>query len=166
MFGRMADAAQVGDRIFVLDVRPPSLRMYDASGTYLATIGREGDGPGEFRYPRGLEVHPENGRLYVTDANSARVNVYSPQGDVLDRYRIQPFPGTPYEVVDRHGTIFIHEPMQGPDIEPYSVFKMIGYGPDGETGFEDEKSVGIHTRIPYPAATGCSRLTNVIVGSC
>ena len=34
LFGRIADAAQVGDRIFVLDVRQPVLRMYDVDGRY------------------------------------------------------------------------------------------------------------------------------------
>lgn len=134
MFGRIADAAQVGDRIFVLDVRPPVLRMYDVDGRYLATVAGEGDGPGEFRHPRGLEVHPIDHRLYITDANMNRVNVYSPQGEILDTYPIRAVPGASYEIVASDGTVYIHVPILRPGIQPYSLFKIVGFGPEGATG--------------------------------
>ena len=38
-----------GDRVLVADARQARLQLYDASGRHLRTLGRDGDGPGEFR---------------------------------------------------------------------------------------------------------------------
>lgn len=37
------------DRVLVADARQRRLQLYDASGRHLRTLGRDGDGPGEFR---------------------------------------------------------------------------------------------------------------------
>ncbi len=39
------------DRIYVLETRPPTVRVYDMSGTHIQDIGSEGQGPGEFQGP-------------------------------------------------------------------------------------------------------------------
>jgi len=45
-----ATRLETGETV-VLDAQAKELRVFDAAGTYLRTFGREGDGPGEFRYP-------------------------------------------------------------------------------------------------------------------
>jgi hypothetical protein len=45
-------------RLLVLESQPPGLRVYDlATGRFIRTLGRAGDGPGEYRYPISLAVN-------------------------------------------------------------------------------------------------------------
>jgi len=47
---RVAGARRLDDgRIVIANSGTHELRFYDADGTYLQSVGREGDGPGEFR---------------------------------------------------------------------------------------------------------------------
>lgn len=47
-------------RLYVLELQPPELRVYDATnGRYIETLGREGDGPGEYRHPVDLAISAE-----------------------------------------------------------------------------------------------------------
>jgi len=47
------------ERFFVLDWQVPAVRVYDLAGEHLLDVGREGEGPGEFRYPADLAVTGE-----------------------------------------------------------------------------------------------------------
>ena len=52
MFGSVADVAAVGDGTFlVLDSEGSEVRIFDFEGTHLGTIGKPGEGPGEFYRP-------------------------------------------------------------------------------------------------------------------
>jgi hypothetical protein len=57
--GRLVDQSGVAllddGRIAVADYQANEIRIYDGSGTRLITLGRTGDGPGEFRGVRGVE---------------------------------------------------------------------------------------------------------------
>lgn len=56
-FGIVADIAGLGrGRFAVFDMIQEDIKIFDANGTQVATLGREGDGPGEFRFPFGLEA--------------------------------------------------------------------------------------------------------------
>jgi hypothetical protein len=45
------------NRLLILELQPPELRVYDLrDGRFRATLGREGDGPGEYRYPSAIAV--------------------------------------------------------------------------------------------------------------
>ena len=41
-------------RLLVVDSKPIAMKLFDASGRYLRTIGRDGEGPGEYRTPQPL----------------------------------------------------------------------------------------------------------------
>ncbi len=44
-------------RLYLLELQPPELRVYDLQdGRFIGAMGREGDGPGEFRFPVDLAV--------------------------------------------------------------------------------------------------------------
>lgn len=76
-------------RIYVLDVGVPVLRVYDEQGNHLFDAGRSGDGPGEFRNPRSVAVHPLDGRIFVRDGQGGRINVYAPDGPFLERWPLR-----------------------------------------------------------------------------
>ncbi len=66
-------------RIYVLDSQEGRIQKYDKDGKYLATIGRKGQGPGEFQVPTGL-VLDTDGSLIVTDLRSQKKVWLSPEG--------------------------------------------------------------------------------------
>lgn len=53
------------------------IKVYSSEGKYLATIGREGEGPGEFRGVMGLAVDASDS-LFVFDSRNMRLSVFGP----------------------------------------------------------------------------------------
>jgi len=88
LFGRVRSITCDGERIFILDAAVPVVRVYDLEGRHLTDIGREGDGPGEFRRPRSITINPADGTLFLRDGQNSRINIYSPQGDPLGQWRL------------------------------------------------------------------------------
>ncbi len=89
LLGNVQSLWNRGDRIYILDHAIPALRIYAEDGRHLFDVGRLGDGPGEFREPMSIAVHPVTGRIYVRDGSVGRLNVYSPDGEVLERWPIR-----------------------------------------------------------------------------
>lgn len=65
--------------MYVLDSGNHRIQKFDPAGKYLATIGRQGQGPGEFYYPSWMSLDAQ-GFLYVSDPNNNRVQVLTPEG--------------------------------------------------------------------------------------
>lgn len=64
---------------YVLDSGNHRIQKFGPDGKYLATYGRQGQGPGEFYYPSWLAVDAK-GFLYVSDPNNQRIQVLTPDG--------------------------------------------------------------------------------------
>lgn len=90
MFGQVRSLAVGPDgSIYAMDTQVPALRKYALDGTYIATFGREGEGPGEYSGPDGgLAVLPD-GRVVLRDPRNARLQVYSSTGEPLDTWPIR-----------------------------------------------------------------------------
>ena len=69
--------------LFVADTYAHDIKVFDAEGRLLRTIGRRGSGDGEFNYPTHLAF--AQGELYVTDTMNSRVQVFSAEGELLAR---------------------------------------------------------------------------------
>lgn len=69
-------------RIYVVDTDAHTVYRYDTAGKRIGSIGRKGDGAGEFYYPTYAFVDAQ-GNLYVTDFMNFRVQVFSPEGTFL-----------------------------------------------------------------------------------
>jgi len=79
-FGVTTDAVTGPDgMIYLLDSQLATVHVYEADGTFVGNIGREGDGPGEFRFPTGLVRLPD-GRLAVTQGMGGRIVVVDEDG--------------------------------------------------------------------------------------
>lgn len=74
-----AIAADAAGNLYVLDTGNHRIQEFGPDGKYLATYGRQGQGPGEFYYPAWLEVDAR-GFLYVSDPNNQRIQVLTPDG--------------------------------------------------------------------------------------
>ena len=65
--------------LYVLDTGNHRVQKFGPDGTFKASLGRQGQGPGEFYYPSWLAVD-EKGFLYVSDPNNQRIQVLTPDG--------------------------------------------------------------------------------------
>lgn len=92
-------AAAPSGAIYVDDAHPPSIRRFGLDGRFVRWIGREGEGPGEFRSIAGISVLPD-GRLAAWDRRG-RITVYGTDGgyDEIVRVELENPWGYPY--VDR-----------------------------------------------------------------
>jgi len=80
MFGvivRICSDAQ--GNIYLLDRQLSEVRVFSRQGKYLRTIGREGEGPGEFRRPADMFFLPD-GNLAVMQIHPPKIVVLSPDG--------------------------------------------------------------------------------------
>ena len=66
--------------VYLLDSQLSEIKIYDAAGGYLNTIGREGEGPGEFRGAAGMFWLP-GGAIGVLQAAPGKIVMLTPEGD-------------------------------------------------------------------------------------
>lgn len=64
------------EMVYVGDIMNYKVHVYENSGDYIVSIGRQGRGPGEFRTISGTRVGPDDS-LYVYDFREQRVTVVS-----------------------------------------------------------------------------------------
>src|SRR5665647_1567871 len=84
--------------IYILDSGNQRIQVFGPDGRYVRTIGRKGQGPGEFASPNSIDIDAA-GRLYVLDDRQKRIQVFTKEGEVqksirtpaglgIDRFRL------------------------------------------------------------------------------
>jgi hypothetical protein len=68
-------------RIAVLQPQDGAVRLYDSAGARIATIGRRGQGPGEFQFPARAGWIADS--MWVIDIQLLRITWIAPDGSVL-----------------------------------------------------------------------------------
>lgn len=66
------------------------MRIFDADGNWVQSIGRAGDGPGEIRNPGSLNIAGDS--IFLVDVGLGRTNLYRINGDFVES---MPYPVTP-----------------------------------------------------------------------
>jgi hypothetical protein len=77
------DLAVDGDRLFVNDRAEWRVAVYGADGRRLGSIGRKGEGPGEFLMPGSLAIAPDRS-LHADDFARERLLRFNAAGDFVD----------------------------------------------------------------------------------
>jgi hypothetical protein len=78
-FDRIMGAATLSDgRIAVADMGSSEVRVFDASGRHMTSMGGPGDGPGEFRQITGMQRLPDDG--LAVENQRHRVQILEPGG--------------------------------------------------------------------------------------
>ncbi len=76
-------------RILVLDGQEAAVRAFTLSGEHVTSVGRKGEGPGEFRLPVLLAVAPD-GAVFVYDAGLGRITEYAADLTFIRTFRPTP----------------------------------------------------------------------------
>ncbi|HKJ01966.1 MAG TPA: 6-bladed beta-propeller [Longimicrobiales bacterium] len=94
-FGQIGGVEVDGDgNVYITDAQAQEIRVFDATGTYVRTIGAPGGGPGEFA--RGVSgVFLVGDELVVPDLGNARVSRFAPSGDFIASEQIDLAKGVP-----------------------------------------------------------------------
>lgn len=88
----------VTGEIFVIDGSSREVRFYATDGSFLHSVGRAGEGPGEFALDPTLVSSPHYDSVMVFDARLQRFSVASPQGGAIRTYPSLTLTSTPWQV--------------------------------------------------------------------
>ena len=84
----VSDAARLSDgRVAILSAGEKKVLLFEPTGEFAGSIGREGRGPGEFGYPEHLQVLPGD-TLVVWDFMLGPVAYFDPAGNLLKQRSI------------------------------------------------------------------------------
>ena len=75
--------------IAVADRSAAEVRIYDRQGRHLRSMGRSGEGPGEFRHPLGLWVTAGD-TVWAGDYRPWRYNVFTAEGELVRQVNLKP----------------------------------------------------------------------------
>ncbi len=136
LFGDITSVA-VGPtgHVYIADRQGSTVRAYSPEGRFVATIGAEGDGPGEFQWPNDLTFDPE-GRLWVRDYQ--RITVFAARGpgtivDSMVRTIRLPDTGIPSRRSWTDGTRYYYPGGRSRDPVSYYYVVFDTLGPSGDT---------------------------------
>ncbi len=119
-------------RVFVLDGQARDIRVFDAEGTYVATVARRGEGPGELSNASSVAVLP-NGRVIAHEAGDMLVKVVGPAPLDREQWAYPPgaivLPVKPLRI-DRLGRVLV--PAAGTTPNGDFVQYLYAMGSDGE----------------------------------
>ena len=83
LFGRIASVAVDGaGNLIVADAQMSEIRVFDASGAHLQTIGAPGEGPGECRGLAGAWPAAD-GAIVAADSRFRRITRFGPEGSLI-----------------------------------------------------------------------------------
>lgn len=143
LFSRVVGATQLPNgTIVVANGGTNELRFYSSDGTLVRSEGREGQGPGEFQYMRGLGLCSEEG--FIAFDLNWEMNSYHSDGTFIDRQVFRAPSGiTPYNLAcDPHGHVLLigwgRDAAAGPQVGFFQArdrLVLTSRDGDGETDF-------------------------------
>lgn len=139
LFERVSHALRLEDgTIVVADRGPNELRLFDAAGVFIRSLGGSGEGPGEFAMLS--EVWARGDTILASDSFQSRISVFGRGGDVLETIRVEVAQGRGYRTPSTQfsdGAILVFNPpsggggIGGGDVIPGAVWRLDRYSRAG-----------------------------------
>jgi len=127
VFGIPSSAFQIsGNRVAIMDILKAKISVFDTSGNFLNTIGRQGSAPGEFLQPSWLSLTPSGG-IVISDIMTRMLISFD--SNFVYRGSMGPFfPSPPDRNVFLNDSVFVgckpDYEMDGQDISAGFVVSM------------------------------------------
>ncbi|MCK5133736.1 MAG: 6-bladed beta-propeller [Candidatus Sabulitectum sp.] len=114
------------NRIVVMDLLKARISVFDTSGNYISSIGRQGSGPGEFLQPSWFSLTPSGG-IVVSDAITRSLIFFD--SNFVYRSSMGPFfPSSPDRIIFLNDSVFVGSKpdyeMNGQEISAGFVVSM------------------------------------------
>jgi len=74
------------NRVYIFEYSESIIKVFGEGGQFVKTVGRKGQGPGEFGQAVFIGFCPD-GRILVTDGQNRRTSFFGPEGEFLDSYQ-------------------------------------------------------------------------------
>ncbi|MFN3486831.1 MAG: NHL repeat-containing protein, partial [Planctomycetota bacterium] len=142
-----------GHRLVEFEIEPGRARL-------IRVLGRPGRGPGEFQDPEGI-ARDASGRLYVTDEDSRRIQVFEPDGRVSAEWQVPEDPesiglfgGRVYVTFSKACWVGVYDPFgrflfrfgsRGSDPGRFRIPDFVGPSPEGLIYVTDQGNHRIQT---------------------
>ena len=127
--------------IYVLDGKNYRIQAFDASGKYLRTIGRKGQGPGDLDSPLSLSLNRTSGELLVLHG-SRRLSLFRTEGPFIRQLSIN---NSIRAQIDSRGQIYLLEQARSKEgIWSFDVKKLSLFG----------TNLGVVASVPGQGYTG------------
>ncbi|NOR52766.1 MAG: 6-bladed beta-propeller [Candidatus Aminicenantes bacterium] len=81
-------AVDNNENIYISDYQDQVIKVFDPKGQWMRTIGRKGNGPGEFQNIGRLVLLPD-GRLLVLDGSIKRLSLFDAKGNFINNHNFQ-----------------------------------------------------------------------------
>ncbi|MGB8959242.1 MAG: NHL repeat-containing protein [Candidatus Aminicenantales bacterium] len=99
--------------LFISDSRAHRILMFDSSGRFIRSIGKKGQAPGEFLFPRGI-AHDGKG-LIVNDTGNHRLQFFDSNGGFLSSFAVYK---TYYEIAASEDGKIYAAPIRTEEADP------------------------------------------------
>lgn len=109
IFNRLSDiATDSNNNIYVLDYKENVIYLFNEDGIYQKSIGRPGQGPGEFQRPSSIFIDPKD-TIFILDDRNRRVEIFDSEAKFVRSVTFIEFPtGGGHEIIsDRNGNLYI-----------------------------------------------------------
>jgi hypothetical protein len=93
LFGAWQAFRTTDGRVVVVNGGTRQIRIYDRAGRHVRTLGRQGDGPGEFRMLQQVGLIAADS-IAAYDIGNGRITIFAPDGNVARSTTVQPFANT------------------------------------------------------------------------
>jgi hypothetical protein len=125
--------------IYVMDWGDTNIKVFDQSGKQVRTVGKKGQGPGEFDTPAYFKIG-KNDRIVLLDGRQHRISILNTDGSYVSGFRIE---GFCYEIdTDADNRIYLGE-LGLPEVKVFNTFQLIErdktifrYDENGENRFD------------------------------
>ena len=128
--------------IYILELRAAHIKVFDASGKYLLTIGRKGQGPGELELPMTMSLNERTGELAV-HTQSRGIAFFKTDGTYLRQLSLKGMLGGRARL-DSRGQIYFLEIIRDNENSMYATKKL---APDGSV-------LATISETPTPSGSG------------
>ncbi len=111
-------------RVYVMDWGDVHIKVYDSQGRFLRTIGRKGQGPGEFDLPVFFDLMT-GGKVCILDGRQRRITILTNEGQYISSFRFDGFFRS--LAIDGQDRLFLAKSAPGEELKLSTEFREVPY---------------------------------------